>query len=441
MDVFQHIEADAVAIFNAALRGVQADTLLAHVDWRTRASRPLDEYHRVQVVGLGKASLAMGSVLEQHLGAVLTGGMLVVPHGYAKTLPARFRPPARLEVREAGHPIPDAASVEAAEAVLALAEACAEDDLLIVLLSGGGTALCSTFVAPLSLDDAQQTFELLLKAGADVHEMNTVRKHLSRVGGGRLARAAVPAEVVAFAVSDVVGDELSVIASGPTVPDPTTFAEARAVLNRYGLWTRIPAAVKDVIEAGEADAALETPKSGDAVFQRVHTDLLGSNRLALEAARDEAVHRGYKVEILATDQTGEARVAAREQIGEALGYPEHTSVCLLWGGETTVTVTGHGKGGRNQEWALAAALALDGVPHTVVALSGGTDGRDGPTDAAGAWATPATAPQARQRGLDPEVYLDDNNAYAFFHTIHQLLRTGPTHTNVMDIQVVLLEAA
>jgi hydroxypyruvate reductase len=246
--------------------------------------------------------------------------------------------------------------------------------------------------------------------------------------------AAHPATVLALVVSDVVGDDLDVIASGPTVPDPTTFAEARDVLARFGLWDEVPASVRERLSGDDG----ETPKPGDARFERATTCLLGTNRTALEAAQGAAEDLGYVARIVRDTVTGEAREVARELVKQALTVDVDGPTCLLWGGETTVTVTGSGTGGRNQELALAAALGLDSADRDVVLLSGGTDGIDGPTDAAGAWATPQTAARARRQGLDPQAFLGDNDAYAFFDHLGQLLRPGPTHTNVMDVQVALL---
>jgi len=437
MSHHQDLVADAQAIFRAAVRGAQADVLLTQTPWTTWAPNPLDQYRRVVVAGMGKAALAMAGMVEQQLGEQIAEGAVVVPHGHTQTPPPHCPPPRRIEVLEAGHPVPDEHSVQAARRILALAEDCAEDDLLLVLISGGGSSLCADFEPPVTLADAQQTFRLLLESGADIHQINTVRKHLSRIGGGRLARAAAPADVLALVISDVVGDDLSVIASGPTVPDPTTFAEAIAVLRRYDLWHRVPESVRVRLEAGVTDPSLETPKPADPRFARVVTRLIGTNRRALEAAADEARQRGYSVRIVTDRLTGEAREVAPRLVTALRNVRDDRPVCLLWGGETTVTVRGSGRGGRNQELALAATLAMEGWDAEAVLLSGGTDGRDGPTDAAGAWATPDTAARAHACGMDPRAYLDNNDAYTFFKALDQLLFTGPTHTNVMDVQVGL----
>ena len=437
MSHHQDLVADAQAIFRAAVRGAQADVLLTQTPWTTWAPKPLDQYRRVVVAGMGKAALAMAGMVEQQLGERIAEGAVVVPHGHTQTPPPHCPPPRRIEVLEAGHPVPDEHSVQAARRMLALAEDCGADDLFLVLISGGGSSLCADFEPPVTLADAQQTFRLLLESGADIHQINTVRKHLSRIGGGRLARAAAPADVLALVISDVVGDDLSVIASGPTVPDPTTFAEAIAVLRRYDLWHRVPDSVRVRLEAGVTDPSLETPKPADPRFARVVTRLIGTNRRALEAAADEARQRGYSVRIVTDRLTGEAREVGPRLVTALRDVREDRPVCLLWGGETTVTVRGNGRGGRNQELALAAALAMEDWDAGAVLLSGGTDGRDGPTDAAGAWATPGTAPRARACGMDPRAYLDNNDAYTFFEALEQLLFTGPTHTNVMDVQVGL----
>lgn len=430
------LAADARAIFEAAVRGVQADRLLEDVDLDALAPQSLAAYRRVVVAGLGKASMAMAGVLEAR-GVPVAEGVAVVPEGYAGTRPSRLPAPSRTEVVEAGHPVPDARSAEAGRRLLALADGCSAGDLLLALVSGGGTALAACPVEGLSVDDVQRTVRLLLRSGADIHAMNAVRKHLLRVGGGQLARAAAPADACALVVSDVVGDVLPVIASGPTAPDPSTFGDAARVLQERDLWEEVPEAVQQHLTAGRAGDRPETPKPGASAFERVRTDLVGANRDALKAARAEAEQRGYAVRIAGEGVTGEARRVARQQVEALRAEGSAAKICLLWGGETTVTVRGDGRGGRNQEAALAAALALDGARRPAAYLSGGTDGIDGPTDAAGAIATPQTTAEARRRGLDPQAFLDDNDAYTFFDEVGGLLQPGPTHTNVMDVQIGL----
>lgn len=429
---------DANAIFQNAVRSVQADQLLGDLNWDKITERSLDAYRHVHVVGMGKAALAMASVVERRLGDRIARGAVVVPHGYPLSLPERFVRPERIEVMEAGHPIPDLDSERAAHRMLSVADLCGEDDLLIVLISGGGTALCASFVDPISLEEAQVVFRMLLHAGADIHEMNAVRKHLSKIGGGHLAEAAYPAEVVSLVISDVTGDELSVIASGPTVPDPTTFQDAIDVLHRYGLWEEVPASIRNRLETGSRDKELENPKPGHMIFDRIRNVLIGSNRTALEAAREEARRRGYETQVQEEYVDGEAREAGSKFANQLKEIESENPVCFLSGGETTVTVRGNGKGGRNMEFTLSAILALDEVLRPLAVLGGGTDGIDGPTDAAGACATQDTLRLARKEGVLPERCLSNNDAYTFFERAGGLVITGPTHTNVMDIQIGLI---
>ncbi|MEX0822429.1 MAG: DUF4147 domain-containing protein [Rhodothermales bacterium] len=436
---------DAEAIFRAGLRAVQADRLLADVDWISWAHRKLSDYDRVIVVGMGKASMALAGEIERRLGDRTTSGFVAVPEGHPDSFPSELSRPHRIAVMESAHPVPDDRSVQAARRMLDVAASCGPEDLLLVLISGGGSSLCTDFAGDISLSEAQDTFHLLLESGADIRAVNTVRKHLSRIGGGRLAVAAGGTDVLALVVSDVVGDDLSVIASGPTVPDPTTAKDAVAVLRQFDLWEAVAPSVRTHLSDVMEDSSLETPDAGSGYFKRVRTELLGTNRLALEACAREAGRRGYAVEIRSSELIGEARDVGRDLVGDLLEAKGKR--CLLWGGETTVTVTGDGRGGRNQELALSAALALEGAARPVVLLSGGTDGRDGPTPAAGGVVTDRTAGEAREGGIEPEAYLARNDAYHFLKRaggLEQaggvqraggLLITGPTHTNVMDLQV------
>ncbi len=410
---------DARAIFDAAVAGVRPDVLVGDIDFDALADRPLDAYRRVVLVGAGKAAMTMAGALEARLGARIDEGLVVVPHGYRATFPVGPRAPQKVEVVEARHPVPDAAGVQAAQRTLDLAASLGADDLLLVALSGGGSALWPAFGDRISLDDAQRTFRFLLHSGADIHAVNTFRRALSRIGGGGLARAAYPAAVLALVISDVAGDDLATIASGPTVPNPTTFADALAVLERLDLMRLIPVSVLAHLRHG-----VDRPEPEPPVSHRARTVLVGSNRDALAAAQAEAEQRGYAVHRHAEPVTGEAREVGRRLAEEVLRADVHRPTCLLWGGETTVTVTGDGRGGRNQELALAVALALDGVDRDVLFLSGGTDGIDGPTDAAGAWATPQTAAQARALGLDPADHLARNDAYPFFDALGQVAQDG-----------------
>lgn len=394
---------------------------------------------RIFVVGAGKASARMAGALEAILGDRLERGVVVTKYGHVEPL-------RRVEVVEAGHPLPDAAGLEGARRVAAVASAAVAEDLVIVLISGGGSALLPMPAEGLTLEEKIATTDLLLRSGAAIAEVNTVRKHLSQVKGGGLARLAAPARVVTLILSDVLGNPLDAIASGPTVPDPTTFADALAVVDRFGLRSRLPAAVRHHLERGAAGEMPDTPKPGDAVFARTQTVVVGDIGLAAAAAVERASALGYHVRMCGTDVEGEARaVGARfgAMVREAHGGREAPSVrpsCLVMGGETTVTVTGKGRGGRNQELALAAAMAIAGLPQTLV-VAFGTDGTDGPTDAAGAVADGTTLARAAARGLDPSAALAGNDTYPFFDALDDLIVTGPTNTNVNDLWVGLVGSA
>lgn len=390
---------------------------------------------RVLVVGAGKGSAPMAQAVEEVLGARVWGGAVCVKDGHGVPLE-------RVAVLEASHPVPDARGLEAAARILELVRGAGPEDLVISVFSGGGSALLTLPAPGVSLEDLRELTGLLLACGASIGEINALRKHLSQVSGGRLAVAAHPARVVNLVLSDVVGDKLDVIASGPLSADPSTFAQARETLRRYGLEDRVPLTVHRVLEAGERGEVPETPKEGHPALEGVVHAVVGSNRLSLEAAAEAARRLGYRPLLLSSRLQGEAREAARflaavAKESQLSGDPVPPPACLLAGGETTVTLRGTGKGGRNQELALALALELEGWPG-IAGLSGGTDGTDGPTDAAGAVCDHATVPRARSRGLDPRRHLDDNDSYAFFDALGDLVRTGPTRTNVMDVQVLLV---
>ncbi len=433
------VVADARAIFDAAVKRVQADRLLDATERDTWASQALGAYEEVQVVGLGKAAMAMAGVIEARHADVISDGTVVVPEGYPNTLPERLPAPSIVGVMEGGHPLPTQGSVRAARRLLDQAKSAGEGDLILVLVSGGGTALSTLPADPLDLSDLKTTYHRLMGAGVPIHPANAVRKHLTKLGGGQLARAAHPADVAALVVSDVPGNDMSVIASGPTVPDPTTYANAMQVLYRHDLWHDVPQAVRDHLAAGARDSRAETPSAGDPCFEAARATLVGSNEMALDAARAAAEARGYTVRSVETDVEGEARTVGRNHVQELMQQEPKEPTCWLWGGETTVTVTGEGTGGRNQEVALGAALAMEDADQDCVLLSGGTDGIDGPTDAAGAWAMPRTADTARETGFEPEAHLDDNDAYPLFNALDQLLQPGGTHTNAMDVHVGLVQ--
>jgi hydroxypyruvate reductase len=431
------LSTDASALFEAAVRRVQADRLLSD-DPASWTDPPLEAYGEVRVAGMGKAAMAMAGVLEDRHPGIVDDGGVVVPAGYVESYPDRLPEPTTVRVVEGGHPLPTDGSVRGARRLLEQAAVVGEGDLLIALVSGGGTALSTLPVDEVDLADLKTVYHHLLTAGVPIGPANTVRKHLTKVGGGQLAQAAAPATVSGLAVSDVVGDDMSVIASGPTVPDTSTYEEALQVLYRHGLWHDVPAPVRDHLAAGARGRRPETPGPDDPCFDAGRTVLVGRNATALAAARAAAEERGYRVRTVTSDVEGEARTVGRRHVETMLATPVDEPTCWLWGGEPTVTVTGDGTGGRNQEVALGAALALEGASQNAILLSGGTDGIDGPTDAAGAWALPDTAARARAAGCDPEQHLDTNNAYPLFDALDQLIRTGPTHTNVMDVHVGLV---
>jgi hydroxypyruvate reductase len=341
---------------------------------------------------------------------------------------------------DAGHPLPDEGSINGARRALEIAAAAGREDVLLVLLSGGGSALMALPAPGISLEAKQQTARTLMAQSADIYELNTVRKHLSGIKGGRLA-AASSGRVLTLAVSDVVGDDLSVIASGPTVADESTFGEALEVLARRGGRDAYPESVVRHLSHGAAGDIAETPKKRDGRLERAVAHVIGPQRGAIEGARRAAQALGYRVHVMPEPVTGEARISARDHlvaVSQALTAVS-PPLCVISSGETTVTVVGRGKGGRNQEFALAMAPWLHTIGSDVVAASIGTDGIDGPTDAAGAVVDPTTLVRAQSSGLPhPQTYLDDNNAYAFFDALGDLIRTGPTNTNVGDLQVILI---
>jgi hydroxypyruvate reductase len=396
---------------------------------------PLDAFRRVVVVGAGKASAPMAAAVEQVLADRLpVEGSVTVRYGHAS-------PTRHVAIREASHPVPDAACVEGTRAIVELLETVDQQDLVVCVISGGGSALLLMPVDGVSLEDMQATTDALLRSGASISEINVVRKRLDLVKGGGLARLAAPATVITLVLSDVVGNPLDAIASGPTVPDTTSFADAAAVFDRYHLWDRVPASVRARLEAGIAGAVEDTPRAGDPVFERTQATVVGSNLMACEAAASAAASLGLRALILSTCVEGEARVVGQVLAGvlreiRTTGHPLQPPCVVIGGGETTVTIRGPGLGGRNQELALAAAFGLQGVDAVLLA-SIGTDGSDGPTDAAGAWVDGTTMARAAAAGLSPRRYLDENNSYALFDRLGDLIKTGPTNTNVNDIYFLI----
>lgn len=394
----------------------------------------LPAHARIVAVGAGKASALMAAELERRLGGRLAGGLVVVTRGGVV-------PTKRIKILTAGHPVPDRSGQRAAGRMLALVNSLTRDDLLIVLLSGGASSLLPLPAQGLTLADTQRTTRLLLRSGAPIREINAVRKHLSAVKGGRLA-AASRARIVALILSDVIGDDLGTIGSGPTAPDRTTYSGAVAVLRRRHIWPRVSVRVRRHLLAGVKGLLDETPKPGSRIFTRVHNVIIGGNRMAVEAAAREARRAGLRAHIHATALAGEARTEARRFARlakgiRARGRPVRPPACLLAGGEPTVTVRDGGRGGRAQEFALAAALEIAGVPDLWIA-GVGTDGTDGPTDAAGAVADGGTVGRARRKGLDPARWLRRNDSYAFFKRAGGHIVTGATGTNVNDLYMMIV---
>jgi len=392
-------------------------------------------HRQVTLTGAGKAGAPMASAAARILGERLNGGLVIVKEGH-RNLPGVELPPG-VEILEASHPLPDERGVRATRRLITRLEACQEGDLVICLLSGGGSALLTAPAPGISLDDLRQVTSLLLACGATIQEINTLRKHLDRVKGGGLARLAWPAPLVCLILSDVVGSPLDVIASGPCVPDTTTYADAYRVLESYHLLARTPPSILDFLQRGSQGEISDTPKPGDPIFDGVRNVIIGSNQGAAEAALKEAQQAGFNALLLTTSLEGEASQAGR-QMAEILrraattGDPVGRPACLIAGGETTVTLGGVGLGGRNQEMALGAVDGLAGLPD-VAFLTLATDGGDGPTDAAGALITGDTLERARQLGMTPSDYLARNDSYPFFASLGDLLITGPTGTNVNDL--------
>lgn len=432
------------AILTAALAAVDpAAAVRRHLRrvgeqlWAGEREYHLGAYRRIFVIGAGKAGAPMTQAVESLLGDRISAGCVVVKYGHDA-------PTTHVRLRQAGHPLPDQAGLEAGAELLALAAQAGPDDLVICLLSGGGSALLEALPPALTLPDLQATTGLLLACGAGITEINTLRKHLSHVKGGQLARAVAPAPLLTLTLSDVVGSPLDIIASGPTAPDPTTWADAWAVVERYDLAARLPANVRRRLQAGLAGALPDTPKPDDPLFRRNHTLIVADNAIAAAAARDEAARQGYNALILSTFVEGEATAVAKLAVALAREVQSHRRpvpppACLILGGETTVTLGENpGRGGRNQELALAAAIALEGMRGvTIVALA--SDGSDGPTDAAGGVVDGSVVARGQAAGWDARDHLARHDAYPFLAATAALLKTGPTRTNVNDLILILVE--
>lgn len=396
----------------------------------------LDIYNRILIIGGGKASGMMAEALERKLGPLIEKGVVIIPRG----VKGMFRLK-RIKTMGASHPLPDERCVRAVGEMLKLLEDVDEETLILALISGGGSSLMTHPAEDVELEDLREISSRLMLAGARINELNAVRKHLSAIKGGRLAAKAYPATIVSLILSDVVGDPLDTIASGPTSPDTSTFRDAVEALERYDLWREAPPSVKMRLEAGLRGEVEETPKPGDPLFERVYNVVVANNYTAASSALRRAKALGYNSLLLSTRIEGESRIigqlyASLAQEAASSGHPINPPAAIIAGGETTVTVRGSGKGGRNQELALASSLGLKGLEAVVASIA--TDGVDGPTDAAGALVDGFTLERAEAKGLDPLDYLERNDSYSFFKAIGDLIETSPTGTNVNDITVIML---
>lgn len=447
-DQLQPMKADARAIFESAVEAVDPYTavrnhlrleggrLVLRDSGSNAVGFDLASFARVFLVGGGKATAPMAKAVEDLLGERVTEGLIVVKYGFGETL--RYT-----RTIEADHPVPDHNGIRGAQQILHLLNKADEHDLVISLISGGGSALLPQPAQGIPLEEKQQLTRRLLACGASIDEINAVRKHISVLKGGQMARAASPATTVNLMLSDVVGDRMDVIASGPFTPDPSTFQDVERILEKYGL-EDIPQPIARHLKEGSEGRAPETPKPGDPVFRAVHNMIVGSNIIALRAAAEKAAALGYATVVLSSLIEGETRDVARVHAAIAkevlrTGHPSSSPLCVISGGETTVTIRGEGLGGRNQEFCLAAAMDLEGEAPRIVMLSGGTDGNDGPTDAAGAVVDPLSVARGRQAGMEAGLALRENDAYHFFEKTGELLITGPTRTNVMDVHLVLVK--
>jgi hydroxypyruvate reductase len=428
---------ELVRIFNAAVSAVQPARLIENqlrlFDDKIQLGdeiMPLDKVRDFYIAGAGKATAAMSAEVERILTYRIKDGAVAIKAGH--NLPLKY-----VRQIEAGHPLPDHNSVVAASEIKALVKQAHRSDVIIFLLSGGASSLMTDLPYGCTLEEIHEVFDLLLKSGASIQQVNVVRKHLSDIKGGQLIRESNGAIFITFIIGDVIGNDLSIIGSGPTVPDPSTFDDAYATLEQYQLLEKIPVSVMNHLEKGRTKIIHDTPKPGDKIFDRARTYVIGDNNSALEAAAEEAKKLGYETKIVTSAMAGDAEIAAKEWAQHAVNHDRQKKYCLIAGGETTVHVKGNGRGGRNQHFALAAAIALQNYPH-ISLLAAGSDGTDGPTDAAGAMVNGNTVADASAKGLAAEEYLTHHDSYTFFEKAGGLFKTGPTQTNVMDIVVTLI---
>ena len=445
IELSNSLRKDALYLFEEGIKSVKPERLIKNhfivaedkviiSDVNTNTEKfYLDEFEKVFVIGAGKASAAMASELEKILSDKIDSGVVVTKYGFGVDLK-------RIELIEAGHPLPDENGVIAADKIKRLCSKAGEKDLIINLLSGGASSLLPSPANGISLEEKIKTTELLLNSGATIDEINTIRKHISKIKGGQLMQAAYPATVISLIISDVIGDDPGIIGSGPFVPDDTTFSDCLNILTKYNLVSSVPSAVLQYLTDGNKKH--ETPSTENPIFSKTNDFIIGNNLICLNHIKETAQNFGYNSKILNTHVSGEAKQVGADIATDAIEFFEHGAeigkkYCLIYGGETTVHVDGTGKGGRNQELALSAAIELNGVKG-ISLLSGGTDGNDGPTDAAGAYCDWKTLERAEALKLDAKGYLSNNDSYNFFSKLNDLIITGPTKTNVMDIQIVLI---
>lgn len=442
-----NVRDDIEAIYNKAISAVNPahaikkhislkdNRLILYSDGEPYRNFDIENFKRIFVVGSGKATAPMARAIEEILGKLITGGCISVKYGYTEEL-------SMIDTIEASHPVPDENGLATAKRIKELLLNTEENDLVISLISGGGSALLPLPPDSITLDEKRETTNLLLRCGATIHEVNSVRKHLSLVKGGNLARAAYPATVINLMISDVVGDNMDVIASGPFIPDNSTFQDAIDILQKYKIMDSVPESVSEYLESGSLGKIEENPGRDSPIFQRITNHIIASNIIALKSAKDESEKRGYNSIILSSAFEGETKDVAffhskiaREVLDSS--NPIDRPACIISGGETTVTVTGKGLGGRNMEYALHGAIFINGYSN-ITLCSVGTDGTDGPTDAAGAISDGYTLEKATKKGLDITEYIKNNDSYNFFKELGDLIITGPTNTNVMDIRIILV---
>jgi glycerate 2-kinase len=443
-DLLNGLREDAISLFDVGIKAalpyylipnniLLEDNVFTVSDVKGKSAKfDLDKFKRIIIIGAGKASTSMALELENIIGDRIDDGLVVTKYGFTTELD-------KIRIIEAGHPLPDNNGIKASKKIVEICKKTKEDDLIINLISGGASALLPFPAADLLLEDKIEITELLLKSDAAIQEINTVRKHLSEIKGGQLVKYVYPATMINLIISDTIGDKLDVIGSGMTVPDPTTFEESWEILKNYDLLDKISAKTKQHLLDGIDGKIQETPKPGNNIFSNVYNYIIGNNEIALSAIKTSAEKIGYEAKIITSELQGEARETGKfiAKVGKDYSKKLLKPTCLIFGGETTVIVKGNGKGGRNQELCLSVALEIDGT-NNITFLSAGTDGNDGQTEAAGAICNDRTIERANELGLDAIKFLNNNDSYNFFKKLSDLIITGPTNTNVMDVQIILL---